>query len=417
MLAKLSSVHRRACLLFGKDVHPNRDDDGHVISRMRNNKVMTPNQAHTTSTVQRAPSPIWRLPVILAIAVILTAALWTALLRLGWEIPSVAGATAVEHGALMVSGFLGTLISLERAVALKHRWTFAGPALSGIGALLIVAGLPPVIGRSLLLLGSVGLVAIFIYIYRRHPSIDTGVMGVGSMLWLAGNILWWLNQPIAHAAPWWAAFMVLTISGERLELARVLRLTPLVKRLFIGANAVIIAGLLLSLAFFEIGVRMSGAGLLLLSLWLIRYDIARRTIRMTGLTRFIAACLLPGYFWLAGAGIAWIVFAPFYSGGLYYDAMLHMIFLGFVFSMIFGHAPIILPSVLGVPVTYHPAFYAHLILLHLTLALRVTADLMLSSELRLWSGMLNVVVVLLFIGVTAWTVRKNRSAAVSGRPQ
>jgi hypothetical protein len=209
--------------------------------------------------------------------------------------------------------------------------------------------------------------------------------------------------------------MVLTISGERLELARVLRLTPLVKRLFIGANAVIIAGLLLSLAYFELGVRVSGAGLLMLSLWLIRFDIARRTIRMTGLTRYIAACLLPGYFWLGGAGIMWMLYAPFYSGGLYYDAMLHMIFLGFVFSMIFGHAPIILPAVLGIPVNYHPAFYAHLILLHATLALRVIADLLLSSELRQWTGMLNVVAVLLFIGVTAWTVRKNRSAAVSGR--
>jgi len=242
-------------------------------------------------------------------------------------------------------------------------------------------------------------------------------MGVGAALWLVGNTIWWLNQPVAHAVPWWAAFMVLTISGERLELARVLRLTPLVKRLFIGAIATVIAGLVLSLALFEIGVRLSGIGLVLLALWLLKYDIARRTIRKTGLTRFIAACLLPGYVWMACAGIAWVAFAPFYSGGLYYDAMLHMIFLGFVFSMIFGHAPIILPSVLGIPVTYHPAFYLHLVLLHVTLGLRVVADLIMSSQLRMWTGMLNVCVVLLFIGITAWTVWTNRSAAVVSRPQ
>jgi len=44
----------------------------------------------------------------------------------------------------MVSGFLGTLISLERAVALKARWPYAAPLLSGLGdAALIVGGPGP----------------------------------------------------------------------------------------------------------------------------------------------------------------------------------------------------------------------------------------------------------------------------------
>jgi hypothetical protein len=54
-----------------------------------------------------------------------------------------------------------------------------------------------------------------------------------------------------------------------------------------------------------------------------------------------------------------------------YDAALHAIFVGFVFSMVFGHAPVILPAVLRVKLPYHPALYVPLALLHASLALRV----------------------------------------------
>ena len=42
----------------------------------------------------------------------------------------------------MVSGFLGTLIMLERAVALKQRWMYAVPLFAGLGwlAMLLVPG-------------------------------------------------------------------------------------------------------------------------------------------------------------------------------------------------------------------------------------------------------------------------------------
>ena len=39
-----------------------------------------------------------------------------------------------------------------------------------------------------------------------------------------------------------------------------------------------------------------------LAAWLLRYDIARRNARQSGLTRYIALCLLSGYLWLALAG-------------------------------------------------------------------------------------------------------------------
>src|SRR5262250_1833529 len=69
--------------------------------------------------------------VPLAIAALTMAiGICTGLARLGIALPHSVPAIADLHGALMICGFLGTLISLERAVALDRRWPYAAPALS-----------------------------------------------------------------------------------------------------------------------------------------------------------------------------------------------------------------------------------------------------------------------------------------------
>jgi hypothetical protein len=69
--------------------------------------------------------------------------------------------------------------------------------------------------------------------------------------------------------------------------------------------------------------------------------------------------------------------------------MPHAVFVGFVLSMVFAHAPLIFPAVLGLPLTYRPAFYLHVGILHLSLMVRVVGDLV--QELgrwRSWGGLL-----------------------------
>jgi hypothetical protein len=92
--------------------------------------------------------------------------------------------------------------------------------------------------------------------------------------------------------------------------------------------------------------------------------------------------------------------------------MLHAIFVGFVLSMIFGHAPIVFPAVLWVPLAYHRTFYVPLVLLHLSLLLRVGSDLTGWWAGRQWGGLLNAVAILLFLVNTARTIRGARSAGV-----
>ena len=78
-------------------------------------------------------------------------------------------------------------------------------------------------------------------------------------------------------------------------------------------------------------------------------------------------------------------------------AALHAIFVGFVFSMVFGHAPVILPAVLRVRFPYHPALYVPLALLHASLAVRI----FLSTTAGAWG---NAAAIALFIVVSVFLV-------------
>ena len=346
-----------------------------------------------------------RIPIVACVIVALFAALWAALVRVGWKMPALPVPLAGQHGALMISAFLGTLISLERAVALQKKWAYAAPALSAAGGLALILGLPAEIGRGLIALGSLGLIFVFGFMYRRHPTTDVMTMALGAVMWLTGNLLWLSGESIYRAVPWWAGFLILTICGERLELSRVLWLKKSSRTYFKIAVGVFTLGLIMSLFTLDSGLRVAGVGLILLGAWLLRFDLARHTIKKTGLARYIAACLLPGYVWLVVAGALWLI-AGLPSNNLTIDAMLHAIFLGFVFSMIFGHAPIILPALLPVDITYRSAFYAPLILLQGALVVRVIADLTLNLTLRQWAGLFNVLAILLFLATMVLSAKR-----------
>jgi len=361
--------------------------------------------------VSRAPSrPQTRLPVMALGMAGLAGALWGGLLRLGWALPAPPLPLAAFHGPLMVAGFLGTVIGVERAVALGRPWAYAAPLAAGLGGIALGVGAPAGVGALLTTLGSAGLVAVFAAILRRELAMFTVVMAIAAAVWLGGQILWLLGWPLYQVSFWWGGFLVLTIAGERLELSRLVRVTPASRAAFLAAAALLLLGLVLTAVAFETGVRVVGAGLAALALWLLREDVARRTVRQPGLTRFIALCLLSGYVWLGVGGLLAVVGGGV-AAGPYYDATLHAVFLGFVFSMIFGHAPIIFPAVLGWRVAFRRAFYAHLLLLHLTLALRVVGDLATWLPARQWGGLLNALALLLFFVNTAGSVLAGRGSA------
>ncbi len=358
------------------------------------------------------PSRLHFPPLALAMLSLILAVL-AGLMRLGWAVPTIDARWMAAHGPLMVAGFLGTLITLERAVALGRRWMYAAAALSGLGGLLLLAGFPQ-IARLLAVLGSLGLVLIFVVILRRHLAAYTVTMALGALAWLAGNVLWLAGWSVPRLVPWWGAFLILTIAGERLELGRLVDLPPGARTAFGAAVALLGSGLLVSLAAFDGGVRIAGAGMVVLSIWLYRFDVARKTVRKPGLTRFIAVCMLGGYVWLAVGGLLGVVWGGV-TGGAGYDAQLHAVFLGFVFSMIFGHAPVIFPAIMGRAVGYSPLFYIHLAFLHASLALRIAGDLLDAFLVRRWGGMLNAVALLIFLVNTVRAVLRSKNTLPFGK--
>ena len=326
------------------------------------------------------------------------AGLWGGLARLGWDLPLSDTAVAV-HGPLMTLGFLGTVIGLERAVALGRRWLYLAPGLSGAGALALVGGAPAPVGGVAFALAGAVLTAAYVSVGQRALEGYGAVMALGAVAWTVAAILWSAGWAVSSIVPLLAAFLVLTIVGERLELSRLSRPGVLGRAAFGLAVAMFAAGAGAALVFPPVGVRMAGAGLVLLALWLVRYDIVRTTIRRAEPARYIAVSLLAGYAWLAFAGVLWLVSGP-QVGGLAYDAMLHALFLGFVLSMVFGHEIVIVPAVLGIPLRFSHAFYVPLGLLHGSLVVRVAADLAGVTVVRQWSGAANVLAVLAFIAVT-----------------
>lgn len=99
-----------------------------------------------------------------------------------------------------------------------------------------------------------------------------------------------------------------------------------------------------------------------------------------------------------------------------YDAGLHAVLLGFVFAMVFGHAPIIFPAILGVRLPYHWLFYLPLLVLNLSVALRIIATLAGLPDLRSTGGLFNALALALFVaGTLASVIRGAVGPAASGR--
>ncbi|RIK21389.1 MAG: hypothetical protein DCC52_14170 [Chloroflexi bacterium] len=232
--------------------------------------------------------------------------LWAGLQRMGWALPQLQTGLAALHGPLMIAGFLGTLLSLERAVALRIRLFYLAPLGSAIGMALVLMGVNGAMGVVLITLGSALMFVMMAYIVRQQTVPFTILLATGSAMWLVGNLIWLAGLGIANAVLWWSGFLILTIVGERLELSRVLHVPRRAQIIFWTGIALFGAGVVLDTperlvlpdATLFLGSRLTGLGMLVLAIWLARYDIARRNMRQTGLTRFIAICLMLGYVWL-----------------------------------------------------------------------------------------------------------------------
>jgi len=190
--------------------------------------------------------PLARLPLLLLGMAALVTGVLAGLARLAVAVPAAAAVHAGVHGPLMITAFLGTVISLERAVALGAAgvvWPYLAPLAAGLGGVALLLGLPLPAAQMLFVAAAAVLVAGSGVLWRRQPAVHLGSLALGAVSWLAGNLVWLVGGAVGPAVPWWLAFLVLTIAGERLELTRFLPVGPGARQLFLALVALLFAGL------------------------------------------------------------------------------------------------------------------------------------------------------------------------------
>lgn len=327
--------------------------------------------------------------------------------RLGVSFPL--SHAVVNHGAVMVGGFLGTLITLEKVIPLKKRAYLVVPVISGLSILPFIKGMF-ITGTSLLVAASIGFVIIYLVYLSRQHALFLYIMLGGAVCWLIGNILLLHGRFFPAAFPWWMGFLLLTIVGERIELSKFLPVTDRTRGFLLGFLGLVVVGFIIP--FHQYGSYIAAVGMIGVAVWLMRYDMVSVSLRKTGLTRFIGYALMCGYCALLLEGV-FLLTLP--NVAFSYDIIVHTFFLGFVFSMIFAHGPIILPGVLGLAVKpYHPFLYVPLVLLISSLLIRIVSGMgLLPYEFRTTSAWMTAAAMLFyFVTLITTLINARRKRAV-----
>ncbi|ROL56224.1 hypothetical protein D9V84_08615 [Bacteroidetes/Chlorobi group bacterium Naka2016] len=267
------------------------------------------------------------------------------------------------HFLIFFAGFFGTLLSVESAVGQRKRILFFIPATIILGLILyITTGV-----WFLFVAGSIAFSIPSIIVYRSRREYITFVLAC--FLFAVGAILYVFNfyYPSAIA---YIYFLVFYILSERLELAKIVGANKRSFRHFL-ANEIIVVGLVFfSVYYAYLALRILGAVVFLLTFWFIRNDLARRTLRSREPAKYSAVAMLFGYFWLAFGNLLFFI-----SPSTFWGEGIHSITLGFVFSMVFAHAPIIFPNVGMFKFYFSKILYYPLALLHISVATRFVSHI------------------------------------------
>ncbi len=335
----------------------------------------------------------------------LLAGLAGGLARLGWPLP--AGALA-DHGAVMVGGVFGTLIALERAVALQRATGLVAPLAAGLGGLLVwAAGRPDL---AAFCWGAAALALFGLYLRAgatRAWSLHLGVEAAAALAWGLGTLAWARGD--APAATLGAmAFLVGTIAGERRELMQFVRLSGAARWSFVALAGTGAAAVLVAMAGgpAALAAALWWSACAGLALWLLRHDVAPRLRRREGWVGHTGHCLSIGYGWLL-AGAALGAFGLLRPGGAATVAP-HAVLLGFVFAMVFGHAPIMLPALARLRPAYTRWARVPLWLLSASLLLRIAGAEAGAAGTLAVAGAAHALAILWFAGLMACAVRRGR---------
>jgi hypothetical protein len=189
------------------------------------------------------------------------------------------------------------------------------------------------------------------------------------------------NSPTTFYSYAYTAFLTTFIVGERMDMLKISN-APRTAYILAAASTPLAA-----VAILTAEKLLMATAFTIVLLTAARRDVALRFVRKKGFSRYLG--LATAYSWLGLAAVLWLYTNSF-------DTLIHVIFLGFSATMIFTHAPIILPAILRIPHFYSPHLYIPFTMLQTSTVLRLSAGT--AYNLALWSlsGWMTVISVMTF---------------------
>lgn len=346
------------------------------------------------------------LPVFFFAFLSLVTGIFSGWQRIGWNIDL--SNIVAQHGTIMASGFFGTLLMLEKCLAMPSKKYLFIPFANGISIIFLYLGFPH-LALSLMTLASAAMCGVGFEMKRMAKQNLYWLIIIGFFCLFAGNLFLLLTGLFQASAILWMCFLLFIIVAERLELTRFLNVSSSQKKLLWIAFALILTGVG---PYHYFGNYIFGIGLIGIALWLLKFDIAFKSLTQKGQSAYSAITMITGYFWLIVS--AYFIIKTDIYNHFDYDALLHSFFLGFTFSMIFAHVPIIFPALFNLRIKiYHPFYYVVMVLMNLSVIARIVSDQLQMNDMRKWAGLANGLVILLFFVSTIIIVFSQLKKAIN----
>ena len=381
----------------------------------------------------RTALPRSRMVLLIGAGLAAMLGLVAALIRADLIHPSGKVPLADLHGGLMVYGFLGAAIGLERAVAYrsggssKPTWGFLAPASGLLGSLLCLLSLMvsspaaapawvrvEFFGGIPWTLSMLVLTAMYLAIWRRQPSAEVLIQVLGSLVGLVGAAGWVAGLDAAVLAPTWLFFLVLTIVGERVELARAVFSDVRLESGILGLSLLAVLMLPVQAMAPSVGYPLLGLSLGLLLLVMASHDVAKGTFRHGGLPGFMGTCMLSAYAWGLLAALIWML-APLDSSTYWGDMALHALAVGFIMTMVIAHVCMIVPSVIRRPLPFHPLLWGAWAFMQVGLLIRLLGAIRLYTPLWKVGNLLNVLGILSMMLTVVYLAARGKQVLASKR--
>lgn len=339
--------------------------------------------------------------LLLVIPILLGLAFYSALGRVGWSLPIPQ--IAAMHGFYMVSGLFGTLISFERTLILKNKLWLSIPLLSILSVVGVASNLHTA-GYALQGLAALLLSGLYFVHWRKYQEVYFLVLVLSGLAWMTSALVLMLGNSFAAASIWLIFFLLYTIVAERLELSKFLATPAWAKSLLLVIFILLLA---VQAVPFHWGTNhITGVLIAATGFWLLQFDMATKNLNKTGFFFYTGSTLYVGFIWLMVSGV--LMALPLNSF-YHYDAVLHAFFIGFAFSMIYAHAPIIFPALLKkLHKPFHKILYVPVWATHALLLLRLYADYAGNWPLRKWTGLFQVLFMLMFFASFAVLMFKKK---------